>query len=156
MSWIGAAGYGSHLPVGGDGNMEDMSHSLESLVKSARGGSDPSLIGEGEDLSVLTTLLVEGWKRLEVGQQRSLLNAMEDSIQVNKQLVEERANLAEVKRQDSADQSNNTVEPKRIKTSLMLDQGKYNKLRMYSFINGVPLWVIFDEMMDFFIEKYLD
>lgn len=60
------------------------------------------------------------------------------------------------KRVEEAFRSPSDADSPRVKTSLTLDKGKYNKLRMHSFVEGIPLRDIFDEAMDWYIRTHLD
>lgn len=47
-------------------------------------------------------------------------------------------------------------EPRLTKTSLTLNEDKYNQLRMYSLVERVPLREIFDTAMDMYIDEFVD
>lgn len=59
------------------------------------------------------------------------------------------------KRAEEAFRSPKEATPRLTKTSLTLDQDKYNQLRMYSLVEGVPLREIFDTAMDWYINQFV-
>ena len=153
-----------HRPV------EDMFHSTSSSRDS---GYDPAFNGGRQDLATaLTEIFVEGLAQLDPHKKRALINMVEGSNHASEGSAEQLLEQADPREGKGSEQSMGEGkpskrakeeycspeegEPRLTKTSLTLDKGKYNQLRMYSLVERVPLREIFDTAMDWYIDEFVD
>lgn len=153
-----------HRPV------DDMFHSTSSSRDSRY---DPAFNGGRQDLATtLTEIFAEGWAQLDPHKKRALINMVEGSNHASEESAEQPLEQADFREGKGSEQSMGEGtpskrakeeycspkegEPRLTKTSLTLDEDKYNQLRMYSLVERVPLREIFDIAMDMYIDEFVD